>query len=145
MAGRYLYAEGRYDGHRHAMWIDRHIRLFVLRRMARWILPPVRRRRRVPTEWAAAAVQAENNLAERALPEIEAFVVANSHPRLAAIYRGTQWAGEHGHMRTLRRLPGASAGRHAARAHNNNTAPAISVARADDEDTQYGRSRKWSR
>ncbi len=44
----------------------------------------------------------------RPLPERDAFLIANSHPRLAQIFDGTDWVGRHG--RVLRRLPGIVAG-----------------------------------
>lgn len=44
----------------------------------------------------------------RPLPERDAFLIANVHPRLTQIFEGTDWAGHHG--RVLRRLPGIVAG-----------------------------------
>jgi hypothetical protein len=46
----------------------------------------------------------------RALPETEAFVVANDHPFLRELFQGSEWAQPRGHMRVLRRLPGATGG-----------------------------------
>lgn len=45
------------------------------------------------------------------MPEHEAFAVANEHPWLRRVFKGTDWAGTHGHMRVLRRLPGVGPGR----------------------------------
>lgn len=45
----------------------------------------------------------------RALPERDAFIVANRHRSLAALLEGTEWRAPLAFMRVLRRLPGASA------------------------------------
>jgi prophage antirepressor-like protein len=45
----------------------------------------------------------------RALPERDAFVVANRHPQLDILLKGSAWAGSLVAMRVLRRLPGAEA------------------------------------
>jgi len=45
----------------------------------------------------------------RVMPERDAFVIANRHAGLEAIYRPTAWSAALEWMRVLRRLPGAQA------------------------------------
>lgn len=47
----------------------------------------------------------------RVMPDSEAFVVANDHPRLRMIFEGSPWATPRAHVYVLRRLPGVGAGR----------------------------------
>jgi hypothetical protein len=51
----------------------------------------------------------------RVLPESQTFVVANTSAWLGQCFEGTEWSGPRGHMRVLRRLPGAAAGQTAYR------------------------------
>lgn len=46
----------------------------------------------------------------KALPDRDAFLVANDHPFLRQIFKGSPWMYARAHMRVLRRLPGVTAG-----------------------------------
>lgn len=45
----------------------------------------------------------------RVYPDHETFVVANQHPWISKVFKGTEWAGPMAHARVLRRIAGATA------------------------------------
>lgn len=46
----------------------------------------------------------------RVMPDQDAFLVANRHPGLDHVFKGTEWGTPAGHVQVLRRLPGVQAG-----------------------------------